>query len=230
MRPKTSKMWDFTKEYLQKIFDESSSVVQVLEKLGFPAYNGNHRTMNKVIKERGISLDKMRGNKRYKHNPSNIFERKSVKGWDLKEALIKSGIKLECSICKMGEEWQGKYLSLQVDHVDGNRENNNKSNLRLVCPNCHSQTDTFSGKKCKKIVIENFCKQCGIEIHKKSKLCRKCNSKLEKPSRRPPKSELMSIIEKKHGNLCAVGRHYNITDNSVRKWLSYYRTNPDKET
>lgn len=53
----------------------------------------------------------------------------------------------DCSICEIKPEWNGKYLSLQVDHVNGIRGDNRPENVRLVCPNCHSQTDTFSGKK-----------------------------------------------------------------------------------
>ena len=51
-----------------------------------------------------------------------------------------------CALCKTGPEWNGLFLSLQLDHVDGNSDNDCISNLRLLCPNCHSQTDTFSGK------------------------------------------------------------------------------------
>lgn len=56
----------------------------------------------------------------------------------------------ECEICKLKPEWQGKFLSLHIDHKDGDRNNNNPSNLRLLCPNCHSQTETYSGKKHRK--------------------------------------------------------------------------------
>lgn len=49
-------------------------------------------------------------------------------------------------ICCGVDEWNGKQLSLHVDHIDGNSDNNFPSNLRLLCPNCHSQTDTFSGR------------------------------------------------------------------------------------
>jgi hypothetical protein len=52
----------------------------------------------------------------------------------------------QCSVCSLsGTDWQGKPIRLQVDHKDGNAENNDKENLRLICPNCHSQTDTFAG-------------------------------------------------------------------------------------
>jgi hypothetical protein len=52
----------------------------------------------------------------------------------------------KCEECNCGSEWNGKPLSLQVDHIDGDSDNNFPSNIRLLCPNCHSQTDTFSAR------------------------------------------------------------------------------------
>lgn len=51
-----------------------------------------------------------------------------------------------CECCHLPSEWNGKFLRLQVDHVDGQCYNNEESNLRLLCPNCHSQTPTFSNR------------------------------------------------------------------------------------
>jgi hypothetical protein len=47
-----------------------------------------------------------------------------------------------CLECGQGPEWNGKPLSLQVDHIDGNSDNNMPTNLRLLCPNCHTQQET----------------------------------------------------------------------------------------
>jgi 5-methylcytosine-specific restriction endonuclease McrA len=46
-------------------------------------------------------------------------------------------------ICGQGEKWQGRNLALQLDHIDGNSRNNQRENLRALCPNCHSQTITW---------------------------------------------------------------------------------------
>ncbi len=51
-----------------------------------------------------------------------------------------------CVECGNEGEYNGKPLALQLDHIDGNAGNNMPINLRLVCPNCHSQTETFVAK------------------------------------------------------------------------------------
>lgn len=50
-----------------------------------------------------------------------------------------------CSVCSVSE-WQGKPITLQVDHINGNPGDNSLHNLRLICPNCHSQTDHYGGR------------------------------------------------------------------------------------
>lgn len=71
----------------------------------------------------------------------------------LRKRLLKEGLlRNECYICGLGPEWNGLQLTLQLDHIDGDRCNNLIGNLRLTCPNCHSQTSNFAGKNTKKNV------------------------------------------------------------------------------
>lgn len=51
----------------------------------------------------------------------------------------------KCGICGISE-WQDEPITLQLDHIDGVHRNNRLSNLRLLCPNCHSQTETYAGR------------------------------------------------------------------------------------
>lgn len=61
----------------------------------------------------------------------------------IRKALLE--IDARCSLCGTTPEWNGKPLTLDVDHIDGNSDNNEYKNLRLLCPNCHSQMETSKG-------------------------------------------------------------------------------------
>ena len=52
----------------------------------------------------------------------------------------------KCAICGLSTEWNGKELHFVLDHIDGDAANNHKENLRLICPNCDSQLDTYKSK------------------------------------------------------------------------------------
>ena len=65
----------------------------------------------------------------------------------LKQKLYDSGRKInKCEECGISE-WNGKKIECELDHIDGNSKNNSFDNLRILCPNCHSQTHTFRFKK-----------------------------------------------------------------------------------
>lgn len=49
-----------------------------------------------------------------------------------------------CEVCGL-EEWCGQPIPIELDHIDGDADNNTTENLRLICPNCHAQTDTYKG-------------------------------------------------------------------------------------
>lgn len=63
----------------------------------------------------------------------------------LKERYLKK-VKHECVECGLGSTWQGKKITLQLDHINGVSDDHRMENLRLLCPNCHSQTKTYAAK------------------------------------------------------------------------------------
>ena len=71
----------------------------------------------------------------------------SYQTFKLKQRLFKANLKEnKCEICHI-RSWNDKEISCELDHIDGNRKNHILRNLRILCPNCHSQTPTFRSKK-----------------------------------------------------------------------------------
>lgn len=66
-------------------------------------------------------------------------------GWDQKRLRVIHDQNNCCNKCGISE-WQGQQLVFEVDHIDGNRYNNNRENLEALCPNCHSLTPTWRGR------------------------------------------------------------------------------------
>ena len=233
MRRRTSKIWLIKKDQLQKILDENGSIVKVLEKLGYDGYNGNHRTINERIKEDNLNLDKFNENKKVlnQENRKRLSSRNKISNGDIfkkgssyksshsiKKRLMEDfGFIYECSECKISGEYNGKKLSLQLDHIDGVNNNNEVSNLRFLCPNCHSQTSTFSGKKHK---IKYFCKCGKSKITKQAELCQSCacnKSAKEKRKFEATEEELYDLVCVQKVPFTRLGKKFNVSDNAVRK-------------
>ena len=67
----------------------------------------------------------------------------------LKKRLLKENVfENKCDVCGI-TEWNGSELNMELDHIDGNRTNHKIQNLRMICPNCHAQTDTYRSKNIK---------------------------------------------------------------------------------
>jgi 5-methylcytosine-specific restriction endonuclease McrA len=94
------------------------------------------------------------GHKKRKHSNEMIFcENSKYPRHKLKERIIKENlIEYSCSICGNNGNWNEKKLPLHIDHQNGKNNDNRLENLRFLCPNCHSQTDTYSGKNKKNLL------------------------------------------------------------------------------
>lgn len=152
---------------------------------------------------------------------------------NLRQRLVKEGkMENKCVDCGNTGIWQNKPLTLQLDHVNGDHIDNRIENLQIRCPNCHSQTDTFcrgqtKSKKVKKPAIKrtkkiHHCTECNAEISKgtKTKQCESCYKKSIRKIERPSYETLKKEIEE--SNYSAVGRKYEVTDNTIRKWVRNY--------
>lgn len=146
----------------------------------------------------------------------------------VKEKLIKEGLKEDvCEECGCPAEWNGRPLSLELHHIDGNSNNNELSNLKILCPNCHQQTDNFRGKNTAKAKtnkkIKYACKDCGRGISKRGTRCVACANKHEAKSRENAKPEKAQLInELKEKSFLQIGKDHGVSDNAVRKWCKSY--------
>lgn len=95
------------------------------------------------------------GVKRYEFRKEHGFriqdilngEQPQYSTYKLKNKLLKENIlENKCSVCGLDNMWNGIPINMELDHIDGNRTNHSLDNLRMICPNCHSQTDTYRSK------------------------------------------------------------------------------------
>ena len=112
-------------------------------------------TLEKYLERMDIQYDGNRGSRGKKNSSSyksahQYVKNNYVSSHKLKLKLIRDNVKeYKCEECSL-VEWNGKPIPLELDHIDGNHYNNEFSNLRIICPNCHALTDTNSGKKNRK--------------------------------------------------------------------------------
>ena len=119
-------------------------------------------------------------------------------------------------------EWNNKELILILDHINGINNDHRKENLRLLCPNCNSQTKTFAGRNVKKIRENNkysCCTNCNKKIYKnKNNLCKKCYSiSIRKVMNRPNNEQLLLDVQEL--GYCETGRKYGVSNIAIKKWL-----------
>lgn len=148
----TSKVYLVSDEEFQKIISESYSYSEVLRKLGLGTRGGSSTdTLKRRIKELNCSIehfDRAKSGVYKKYSIEEILVENStyVNMSRLKQRLVKEGLlEYRCAICGI-DKWLDKPLSLQLDHINGKNNDHRLSNLRFLCPNCHSQTDTYAGK------------------------------------------------------------------------------------
>lgn len=208
----------YTNDEFKKAVKDSFSLAEVMRKLGLnPSGGGGYDVVNARIKYLNLSISHFTGQGHLKGKTHNyvppralanvLIEHSNYNRVRLKKRLIEAQmLQNSCYVCNIANSWQGKELVLHLDHINGVKDDNRIENLRLLCPNCHSQTDTYCSKnKAKKnlangILPQNAeekkiagkksthrfknCDDCGIPVYMKSDRCKACDLHRRKLSRR----------------------------------------------
>lgn len=215
------------KELLKQLVAESNSYAEILRKLGKSNSGAATRLLKQKLDDYEI-IHHFIQEKEHKPGEQIPLEEILVKNRPyssdrLKNRLIAEGLKEnkcenpECGITN----WHGHELKFHLHHINGDHNDNRLENLILLCPNCHSLTENYSGRKLKS--EQKYCPDCHRPIGKNSIYCKHCSPKYHNNSNakvakedRPSKEKLLELIKTK--SFCEIGRIYGVSDNSIRKW------------
>ena len=134
---------NYTDKDIETGAKEVKSLAGLLKYLGLRVAGGNYANMKRKLQALQIDTSHWTG--------QGWTKNKQLKNWScytksvsLKKVLIKErGHQCECCHRKM---WLSNPIPIELDHIDGDRTNNGKENLKLLCPNCHALTPTWRGR------------------------------------------------------------------------------------
>lgn len=235
-------------EYYIKLIRESESLIEVCRKAGIVATTGNYDTLKRVIRDNNIDISHFK-----RQGGSSTISRitleylvkgSKVSSFKLKNRLLREGYKeYKCEKCK-NTEWYGKPIPLELHHINGDNTDNRLENLQILCPNCHSFTDTYGGKNQKLNKRKELSNEEKDEIIRKSstKESIKCVAKETSHSERTVKKVLSansisinknklvkenndrkipSIVDslRRTKSFSGTAREFGVSDNAIRKLL-----------
>jgi len=162
-------IYNIPKEQLQNYLNVSSTYGQVLKLCGLRNHGRNPDTLKRRIQEENLDDSSIQKNLPFgggwNKGTIGAFVKRMSKEQALSTVFVsnyRGGVKVrkyircyklieeKCSECQLTTTWNNKPIVLELDHIDGNSQNNLLSNLRWLCPNCHSQTNTFRGRNRRK--------------------------------------------------------------------------------
>ena len=233
----------YTDQQLLDVVFKCSSLAQILALLGLVPAGGNYKCLKRRISSLGIDTSHLTGRPlvtapRARASLEELLQKgRPTNSSQLKARLLKEGLfKAECTVC-LTSVWQGKPVPLELEHIDGDPDNNELGNLTILCYNCHGQTPTFRGrnKKPKDKTTDSQAKKqreqearskrlkpcdiCSKPVSYRSSLCKSCfdSNRVEK-IHWPSSSELSILVQET--SVGEVAKKLGVSKSSVRSRLS----------
>ena len=216
----------YSQQQFVEAWNSSTYYTEVTEKLNLNKSGGSLRIIKETALELGLPFEAYnaqvnRTQRKFTLEEILVPNSPYKSNTTLKERLFREGIKEErCERCGLNE-WLGEKLLMTLDHIDGNNRNNSLENLKILCPNCHSQTPTWCGKNKDRTFPSTAKKKhciCGTEIENQNSTCRKCYDKIRKEIKEYPAIEDMIAGVEKLG-MKPYADTIGISDNGLRKIL-----------
>jgi hypothetical protein len=208
-----SPIWKISDKDFINLVNNSKTTTQVLAHFDLKNKGGNNRTVKQRIIELELDTSHFMSREESSIDSRKVTKEIFKKEWlteksnktrgHLKKYLLKFNLlNWECRDCNNNGNWNNKKLVLQLEHINGISDDNRLENLCFLCPNCHSQTDTFAGKSSKsKISIKN----------KKEKYNKPRPTKIIWPN-----NNTLSNMVLKYP-LIKLSKKLNVSDNAIKK-------------
>ena len=160
--PKISKVYQVSEEEFKTIIQSRNRYSDCIRALGLTTKGGASRDilkrriaeLNCSTEHFGKYINQKSPQARYKLDDILVENSSYANISRLKKRLVNENrLEYKCAICGL-TDWLGKEITLQLDHINGVNNDHRIENLRFLCPNCHSQTDTYAGKNAKNLSVE----------------------------------------------------------------------------
>jgi ribosomal protein S27E len=216
-------VFSVTEDEFKKIIADSPSAWKAIRALGKTSAKSFYQHLYKEIVHLGCSIDHWHS-KQFLPGKRPKQTLAEVTVWDstcsprnLKRKLVEEGVLQDkCIICGL-DQWLGKPITLHLDHINGINTDNRIENVRILCPNCHQQTDTWGHRH---RAVKPRCLDCGVLLKQAhSKRCNRCagSAKAQCKIDWPTTEILLDMLAKNNGNFLALSRQIGVSDNAIRK-------------